>query len=232
MARNSEKAQAMLNRWTAMKRGELGGERIDDPEMATTVSVCMRWRNGIIKKISRNALLIQNESLGEHKLRHLNNEINELIKDKEKWEDRIIVLNGPNYKSSKALTDGDGTEVLHLDGFYYFGAAKSLPEVKEMKKKKSIIGGKAGKLQKMRLIAKADIEYFGFVPNEKELLRIEINAEKKEREKINQNWNEIQEKKKEFGKMEDEEDESCLDEDMYIPTQSEIQKSLNLRNDS
>ena len=36
-------------------------------------------------------------SLGEHKLRELNDEINKLIREKGNWERRILELGGPNY---------------------------------------------------------------------------------------------------------------------------------------
>ena len=40
---------------------------------------------------------IQNEGLGEHRLRDLNDEINKLLKEKWQWEMRIKELGGPNY---------------------------------------------------------------------------------------------------------------------------------------
>ena len=83
MARNSEKAQSMLNRWMAMKRGALEAQRPKDPKTVKSLGRCHRWRTDVIKTISRNTLLVQNESLGEHKIRDLNEEINKLLKEKE-----------------------------------------------------------------------------------------------------------------------------------------------------
>ena len=47
----------------------------------------------LIKKVSD----IQNASLGEHRIRDLNDEINSLLKEKSKWEDHIRELGGPDY---------------------------------------------------------------------------------------------------------------------------------------
>ena len=49
----------------------------------------------LVKKVSD----IQNASLGEHRIRDLNDEINNLLKEKSKWEDRTRELGGPDYKN-------------------------------------------------------------------------------------------------------------------------------------
>ena len=88
----------------------------------------------LIKKVSD----IQNASLGEHRIRDLNDEINNLLKEKEKWEDRIRELGGPDYKTAaQALVksvggEADGVELPGADGYKYFGAAKNLPKVREL----------------------------------------------------------------------------------------------------
>ncbi len=66
----------------------------------------------------------------------MNDEINNLLKEKSKWEDHIRDLGGPDYKSAvQALTssfDTDALEVPGADGYKYFGAAKNLPKVREL----------------------------------------------------------------------------------------------------
>jgi pre-mRNA-splicing factor ISY1 len=49
-----------------------------------------------------NELIIYNilASLGEHRLRDLNDEINRMINEKTLWELRIMELNGPDYRVS------------------------------------------------------------------------------------------------------------------------------------
>eukprot|EP00965_Chrysotila_dentata_P244988 6206290-Pleurochrysis_carterae.AAC.2 len=65
-----------------------------------------RYRNQIIKEISKKVSLIQNEGLEEHRVRDLNDAINKLMREKGHWErqikvppprayGRIIALSGP-----------------------------------------------------------------------------------------------------------------------------------------
>ena len=42
-------------------------------------------------------------SLGEHKIRDLNDEINKLLRTKAHWERRILELGGPNYEVTALL---------------------------------------------------------------------------------------------------------------------------------
>lgn len=101
MARNVEKAKAMLNRWYAMKRNI--GKNIEEerPRIAlevNTVYECEKWRNQVVEEISDNITEIMNAGLGEHKIREINDYINKLIREKNHWEDRIRQLGGADYK--------------------------------------------------------------------------------------------------------------------------------------
>jgi hypothetical protein len=65
MARSSEKAQAVLNRWQAMKMEERLGYSVHRKRPKSTAEVnspteAQRWRNQIIKEISRKFSSIQN----------------------------------------------------------------------------------------------------------------------------------------------------------------------------
>ena len=83
----------------------------------------------LVKKVSE----IQNASLGEHRIRDVNDEINNLLKEKSGWEDRIRELGGPDYKSmGNKMFDSDGIALPGADGYKYFGAAKNLPKVREL----------------------------------------------------------------------------------------------------
>ncbi len=87
-----------------------------------------------MKKVSD----IQNASLGEHRIRDLNDEINKLLRIKAKWEDRIRELGGPDYKTqSNKLIESDGVQLPGADGYKYFGAAKNLPKVRELFQKEA-----------------------------------------------------------------------------------------------
>lgn len=140
MARNEEKAQAMLNRFLEAKREENAKPKERRPFLASEVSdvpTAERWRNQILKEVGRKVSEIQNPALGEHRLRDLNDEINKLIREKGHWEARILELGGPDYaKTGPKITDSDGNEVDAATGkgvgYKYFGAAKTLPGVREL----------------------------------------------------------------------------------------------------
>ena len=114
-----------------------------------------------MKQITGKVSEIQNGSLGEYKIRELNDTINDLLKDKLKWEARITELGGKDYAAeriSSSVADG-GVAVLGADGYKYFGAAKNLPRVREMLQKEvPIVAAKAS----LRELAKnIDTNYLG-----------------------------------------------------------------------
>ena len=130
MARNEEKAQAMLNRFLAGKAEEARGPKQKRPYLATEchdLNEADRWRQQILREIGRKVMEIQNAGLGDHRyhncsslvatthlkqchtaftlgfkcrIRDLNDEINKLIREKGHWERRIVELGGPNYARS------------------------------------------------------------------------------------------------------------------------------------
>ena len=111
MARNEEKAMAMLNRWVKMKReikvNKKAGvdtrtnQRPDDPQEVTNCSDAENWLASVVKDVIRKVSEIQNGSLGEYKIRELNDSINELLKIKERWETRITELGGKDYAAER-----------------------------------------------------------------------------------------------------------------------------------
>lgn len=85
MARNEEKAMAMLNRWVKMKRSlntKDKGKRPKNPEDTNNLQDAEYWRSQIIRELVKKVSDIQNASLGEHRIRDLNDEINALLKEK------------------------------------------------------------------------------------------------------------------------------------------------------
>lgn len=137
MARNEEKAMAMLNRWVKMKRGLNTKERTKrprNPDEVSSIQECDNWRKQIIREMIKKVSDIQNASLGEHRIRDLNDEINTLLKEKARWEDHIRDIGGPDYKSAAhALSSAqEDMEGMDENGYKYFGAAKNLPKVREL----------------------------------------------------------------------------------------------------
>ncbi|KAK8973814.1 hypothetical protein V6N11_032944 [Hibiscus sabdariffa] len=137
MARNEEKAQSMLNRFIALKVEEKKKPKERRPFLAfecRDLAEADKWRQQIMREIGHKVTEIQNEGLGEHRLRDLNDEINKLIREKSHWERRIVELGSPNYaKHTAKMTDLEGNIVDVSNpsgrgpGYQYFGAAKKLP---------------------------------------------------------------------------------------------------------
>jgi pre-mRNA-splicing factor ISY1 len=70
MARNEEKAQAMLNRFLAGKAEEARGPKEKRPYLATEchdLNEADRWRQQILREIGRKVMEIQNAGLGDHR---------------------------------------------------------------------------------------------------------------------------------------------------------------------
>ncbi|CAI9766976.1 unnamed protein product [Fraxinus pennsylvanica] len=189
MARNEEKAQSMLNRFITMKEEEKKKPKERRPFLASECrdsAEADKWRQQIMREIGRKVAEIQNEGLGEHRLRDLNDEINKLIREKTHWERRIVELGGPNYtRHSAKMTDLDGNIVDVPNpggrgpGYRYFGAAKKLPGVRELFEKPP-------ELRKRRtrydIYKRIDASYYGYRDDEDGILeKLEGPAEEKMR---------------------------------------------------
>ncbi|CAM9337777.1 unnamed protein product [Phaeothamnion confervicola] len=135
MARNEEKAQAMLNKWVTMKKS-LGQDDRRRPFLASdcdSLYDAERWRREIIRETTKKVADIQNAGLGEHRIRDLNDQINKLLRERIHWETRIKELGGPDYTHTVTKTfDADGRELPGGGGYKYFGAARDLPGVREL----------------------------------------------------------------------------------------------------
>ncbi|CAD8169051.1 unnamed protein product [Paramecium pentaurelia] len=138
MARNAEKAKAMLSRWYRLKRdirNTTDGKYKSIPKVQECVNLqeCELERQEVLKVVSKLVSDIQNAGLGEHRIRELNDEINKVIQELRCWEDRIKELGGPDYRRLSAkIYDTQGIELTGKEGYRYFGAAKDLPGVREL----------------------------------------------------------------------------------------------------
>jgi len=208
MARNEEKAHAMLNRWVAMKK-ELNSHSKDKrPGMSTecnNLQECERWRGQIIKEITKKVADIQNASLGEYKIREINDEINKLFREKGHWEDRIRELGGPDHKKlAPKVIDSQGYELPGAGGYKYWGAARDLPGVRELFAKEA---PNPPKKSRADLYKNINFEYYGFKDEDDGMLLIyEKEAEKKLIDDYNQEIKEslLVEVSKKKKKLEDE----------------------------
>ncbi|KAH7566004.1 hypothetical protein ACOSP7_022211 [Xanthoceras sorbifolium] len=208
MARNEEKAQSMLNRFITLKAEEKKKPRERRPYLASEcrdLAEADKWRQQIMREIGRKVAEIQNEGLGEHRLRDLNDEINKLIREKSHWERRIVELGGPNYtKHSAKMTDLEGNIVDVPNpsgrgpGYRYFGAAKKLPGVKELFEKPP-------ELRKRRtrydIYKRIDASYYGYRDEEDGVLdKVEGPAQKRIRVEAEEEWRRMDEIRREAKK--------------------------------
>jgi hypothetical protein len=76
-------------------------------------------------------LFLSSASLGEHRIREINDEINKMMRQKHYWEIRVRELGGDSGKNRQTV-DIEGKELPGAPGYRYYGAAKDLPGVREL----------------------------------------------------------------------------------------------------
>ena len=161
----------MLNRYLAQKAEEHAGEgRASRPKrrphlaaQCTDVYEANTWRNQILREIGAKVMEIQNEGLGEERLRQLNDEINKLMRTKHHWEKRIVELGGPDHTKTSMKIAGEHADErgnLPAGSYRYYGAAKQLPGVKELFEVSKKNAKK--KQTKGELMKRIDPSYYGF----------------------------------------------------------------------
>ncbi|PKA47008.1 hypothetical protein AXF42_Ash011682 [Apostasia shenzhenica] len=208
MARNEEKAQSMLNRFIAMKNEEKRKPKERRPYLASEcrdLADADRWRSEILREIGVKVAEIQNEGLGEHRLRDLNDEINKLLRERVHWERRIVELGGPNYTRNTAkMTDLEGNIIDVPNpsgrgpGYRYFGAAKKLPGVRELFEKPPEIKKRRTRYD---IYKRIDASYYGYRDDEDGILeKLEATAEKEMREKAEAEWRKMEQIRREAKK--------------------------------
>ncbi|KAG5226746.1 pre-mRNA-splicing factor ISY [Salix suchowensis] len=211
MARNEEKAQSMLNRFITLKAEEKKKPKERRPYLASEcrdLAEADRWRQQIMREIGRKVAEIQNEGLGEHRLRDLNDEINKLIREKSHWERRIVELGGPNYaKHSAKMTDLEGNIIDVPNpsgrgpGYRYFGAAKKLPGLRKRRTRYDIY-------------KRIDASYYGYRDEEDGILeKVEGPAEEEMRVRAVEEWKRMEAIRKEARKVLFEEEEDVVEEE-------------------
>lgn len=202
MARNEEKAQSMLHRYLRSKRDEGRSER-RRPYLATLcddVDEAEKWHNQVLRDIRRRVEEIQNPGLEETRIRELNDGINKLLRERGHWERRIVALGGTDYRRirrSEGKEDDFSKGVFQHSGYFYFGAARNLPGVKELIESERDAKHKAKSATEDENIAvlnrKANAFYYGdVIENESKLREEEAAAEKMIREKVCREWEEVE----------------------------------------
>ncbi|KAJ6798127.1 pre-mRNA-splicing factor ISY1-like protein [Iris pallida] len=209
MARNEEKAQSMLNRFITMKQEEKRKPKERRPYLASEcrdLAEADRWRAEILREIGVKVAEIQNEGLGEHRLRDLNDEINKLLRERVHWERRIVELGGPNYmRHSAKMTDLDGNIIDVPNpsgrgpGYRYFGAAKKLPGVKELFEKPPELKKRRSRYD---IYKRINASYYGYRDDEDGILeKLEGPAEAEMRKRAVEEWKRMDAIRREARKM-------------------------------
>jgi len=203
MARNEEKSQSMLNRWLELKKEEAGFNRPKQRrphlvELCDNLSDAEKWRIQVLKDVSKYVLLIQNESLEEHRVRELNDRINKLIREKTHWQKRIKDLGGPDYfelSPEDEYSNSPYAPIKAPGGYFYFGSAKKLPGVSELSKPEKT-NPEDNKKTRYELYKGIDGDYYGLRDDDDGLLeKKEKEMEEKNRYKLLEEWGNLQEEK-------------------------------------
>jgi len=239
MARPEEKANAMMNKWVAMK--DAGNapkvQRKRRPFLASECSnrdEAEHWRRQLIREVSELIAKIQNPGLGEHAIRDMNDEINKKMREKHHWNLRIKELGGPDFieieRKQQLENASDPTEIMGTGGYRYFGAAKDLPGVKEVFMR--------AQKQRMSKRKRADIyktitpDYYGWRDEEDGvLIELERHASKEANMKLQEQRNEYKRMKVERGEDPTEEESDDDEYDVLIgqfevPTQELVAQAI------
>eukprot|EP01041_Mallomonas_annulata_P001707 gene1707-3306_t len=136
MARNEEKAASLFNKWTTFKKDFHADANKRRPLLSTdcqSLPDAEKWRRELVREFTKKISAIQNASLGEHRIRELNDEINKISRQKHYWEIRIRELGGSDYTKGRShFYDVEGKELPGAPHYKYYGAAKELPGVREL----------------------------------------------------------------------------------------------------
>ena len=111
------------------------------------------------------------------KIMPINDDCNRVLRTLEHWERQIRALGGPDYRSAPGSAASQGVSAVESK-YLYFGAAKQLPEVKDIlsRRSESLAQVAVETMARKRIDAKwLDHDYYGF--NDDDLVANETLAE-------------------------------------------------------
>lgn len=135
MARNEEKALTLFSKWQSFKTGQsvLGSKKTIISSECNSIHDAEKVRRDIVRDITKQiALISNNASLGEHRIREINDDINKKMKTKHYWDIKIRELGGVDAKKVRGFYDIEGKELPGVPGYKYYGLAKELPGIREL----------------------------------------------------------------------------------------------------
>lgn len=105
------------------------------PALCSSLPAAEQRRQELNRDIGRAMAKIQDINIDEFQIRKLNDDINEMIREKVEWDQRIIELGGVDSRAVR-FYDEQGIDMLPKDGkvigYKYFGRAKELDGIKHI----------------------------------------------------------------------------------------------------
>ena len=150
-----------------------------DPQDCAEIGNAVHYRESIIKELVKKVSDIQNSRLGEMRIRDLNDELNQLLRTKRKWEDRIRELGGKDYREEGRNFAKQGVQLpgsVSDEDYVYFGEAKNLPKVRELFQKEA---PPPPKRTREELLNRVNYKYLG-LEDDKDLEEIEARHQEEE----------------------------------------------------
>lgn len=181
MARNQEKGNTLFSKWTDFKANSSSKSGRTISSEITSIPEAEKIRRETVHEITKKITAIANASLGEYRIKEINDEINKLMKKKYFWESRIVELGGTDHRRTRQNYDIDGKELPGAPGYRYYGAAKDLPGVRELfQEKDGEIAARRQKRTKGDMYKDITPEYYGCTDEDDAILVPKESAREKE----------------------------------------------------
>ncbi|AQZ10588.1 ISY1 (YJR050W) [Zygosaccharomyces parabailii] len=156
MSRNVDKANSVLVRYQELQAEEKGGykdfSRYKRPKKVGSVrsiKEALEWRKQVVKELADKITNIYDPSLNDVQIEELNDRLNELYKEKDRWDWHITrVLHGTRPRRDNIVSGKI------IKGKRYFGRAVELPQVKLLLKQELESRKKHKSLVDIKLIEK------------------------------------------------------------------------------
>lgn len=149
------------------------------PSTTTSIPIAEQARRDVLKQIHRKIARAQDPDAELPVIRTVNDEINELIGQVRAWDERIRELGGLSRRSQRRIEEfeaassaaAEQSETVQIDGKFYFGRAKELPEVKEFLVRREAVDKEAAetrelKAQRLKMYKRVNHEYYGKLPGD------------------------------------------------------------------
>lgn len=162
MSRNAEKSSSVLVRLQELKAEESGGfkdfSRYKRPKRVASVRNlrdALQWRTQVAKEFSEKLTRIYDPSLNEWQVEELNDQLNDLVKERSRWDWHITKGLGGTKPRKSGTVNGK-----LIGDKRYFGRGLELPEVQEILKEQAESKKSNRELVNTRLIPNDYNDYY------------------------------------------------------------------------